>query len=92
MSLEEKYASLKIKLEESSSWPSEYIFKFILKSAETEKQKQVRALFNQNVSLAFKSSSKGNYLSVTIKASMESPEHVIEIYRQASRIKDLIVF
>ncbi len=91
MSLKAKYESLKIQLEESSKWPSEYIFKFILKSDEKEKQMQVRGLFNQNVSLSFKSSSKGKYLSVTIKAIMESPDHVIGIYQEAGKIKDLIV-
>ena len=92
MSLKAKYESLKVQLEESSDWPSDYVFKFILKSAEKEKQMQVRRLFDQNVSLAFKSSSKGTYLSVTIKAHMQSPEHVIEIYKEAGKINDLIVF
>lgn len=92
MGLEEKYESLKAKLEESSSWPSEYVFKFILKSSAKEKQQQVRAIFKQNVSLSFKSSSKGNYLSVTIKAKMQDPEAVIDVYREASKIKELIVF
>lgn len=92
MSLKAKYESLKLQLEESSEWPSEYVFKFILKSAEKEKQMKVRQLFKQNVSLSFKSSSKGKYISVTIKATMESPDHVIEIYKEASKIKELIVF
>lgn len=92
MSLKASYESLKVKLEESSDWPADYVFKFILKSAEKEKQMQVRQLFSQNVSLAFKSSSKGNYLSVTIKAHMESPDHIIEIYKEAAKIEDLIVF
>ena len=92
MSLEANYESLKAKLEESSDWPSEYVFKFILKSADKEKQLQVRKLFKQNVSLSFKSSSKGNYLSVTIKANMDDPDHVISVYQEASKIKELIVF
>ncbi|QNL21920.1 DUF493 domain-containing protein [Hyphobacterium sp. CCMP332] len=92
MSLKAKYESLKIQLEESYEWPSEYIFKFILKSGAKEKQLKVRELFEQNVSLSFKSSSKGTYISVTIKATMQSPEHVIDIYKEASKIKELIVF
>ncbi len=92
MSLKASYESLKIKLEESTEWPSEYIFKFILKTNAKEKQLQVRELFDQNVSLSFKSSSKGNYISVTIKAVMRDPDHVIKVYQEASKIKELIVF
>jgi hypothetical protein len=92
MSLDTKYNSLKQKLEESSEWPAEYVFKFILKSAEKEKQLQVRKLFDQNVSLSFKSSSKGKYISVTIKAVMADPESIINTYKEAGKIKDLIVF
>lgn len=89
---EDKYESLKMQLEESMTWPSEYLFKFILKSNAKEKQLQVRQLFKQNVSLEFKSSSKGNYLSVSIKAQMKDPEEVVSIYKEASKIKELIVF
>jgi putative lipoic acid-binding regulatory protein len=92
MSLDIKYSSLKKKLEESGEWPAEYVFKFILKSAEKEKQIQVRQLFNQNVSLSFKSSSKGKYISVTIKAVMADPDSIINTYKEAGKIKDLIVF
>jgi hypothetical protein len=86
----DKYHSFREKLKKSAEWPADYVFKFILKSAEKDKQQHLRSLFKKNVSLAFKSSSKGKYISVTIKALMESPNEIISIYENAGEIEGLI--
>ena len=87
---EDPFASLLAKLEESGPWPMNYLFKFILKSGEKEKQKELRSFFKGNVSLALKESSGGKYLSVSVTAKMDSPQAVIEVYRKASEIEGLI--
>lgn len=76
---EEFYAKLKEQLEESTSWPSIYLYKFIVKSAEDEAK--ISAIFDgMGAVIETKDSSKGTYTSVSIKVKMKSPESVIDKY------------
>lgn len=73
-------------LEEEYEWPTEYHFKFVVSY---DKVSEVEALF-PNVKAELKASSKGNYVSVNVKMTLESADVVVAIYQQASQIKGLI--
>lgn len=76
----------KQKLDEQYSWPSLYMFKFIVpKGRETE----VMDLFPYN-ELSTKSSKNGNYISVTAKVMMGSSDDIIKIYEEAYKIEGVI--
>ncbi|MBM3417740.1 MAG: DUF493 domain-containing protein [Bacteroidetes bacterium] len=70
-------------------WPNLYLFKFIVPN-EIEKIAKVSSLFNENCDLSMHSSSKGNYLSITVKEVMMSAEDIIDIYKKAAEIKGVI--
>ena len=75
------YIRLEKQLLESSSWPSIYKYKFILKSDKNSID-QLKSIFidiNANISSKFSSSNK--FTSITITASMKSPSFVIEKYK-----------
>ena len=74
------------KLDDQFSWPSLYMFKFIVPSG---KENEVGALFPKNESI-HKPSKKGNYISVTTKVMMPSSDEVIRIYKEATGIEGLI--
>jgi putative lipoic acid-binding regulatory protein len=84
----EKYSTreFKEKLEEAHKFPTLYMFKFIVPDA---KKEEVKALFPRN-EVNFKPSSKGTYVSITVKAMMASSDAVIEIYKQASQIEGIL--
>ena len=83
---DQKLAKLKELLESEHDWPSEYQFKFIVPANSVGK---VEALFpNNNCDL--KSSQGGKYISVTVDVHLDSADHVIAIYQQASNIKGLM--
>ena len=87
---EEKYAKLKLQLEEGFDWPTLYMFKFII-PADNEKLGKVQNLFNSKEStVEVRESSKGNYLSVTAKELMMSPDRIIERYLEAESIGGVI--
>ncbi len=87
---EEKYQALETALKESLSWPSVYMFKFII-PADNRTLAQVENLFNSKESeINVRESRKGNFLSITVKEMMMSPEKVIERYRMAEGIKGLM--
>jgi len=79
---EEFYEKLKDRLYKTSSWPSEYLYKFIIK---TDKRNLViiEDLFN-NVGAVIntKESKNGKYTSISINLLMSSPEAVIEKYKE----------
>ena len=87
----ENFDNLKSMLEEEKDWPLEYLFKFILKSGRKEDLHKIRSFFKNNVDIGLRESSKGNYQSVSIKAMMDSPDEIIEVYKKASEIDGLMV-
>lgn len=89
-SREEKYEKLKIQLEEGFEWPSLYMFKFII-PADNEKLAQVESLFDsEEAQINIRQSSKGNFISVTVKEMMMSPQRVIDRYVESEAVEGLI--
>jgi len=70
-------------------WPSIYLFKFIVPN-DNEKMAQVSALFDENATISYHTSSKGNYVSVSVKEVMLTGDSVIEIYEKAIKIEGII--
>lgn len=86
----ERYEKLKAQLEEGFEWPTVYMFKFIV-PADNEKQAKVEGLFNtKEAQVSTLQSRKGNYVSITAKEMMMSPERVIDRYLEAEKIEGLI--
>ncbi len=86
---EDPYSGLNEKLK-ALSWPSVYMFKFIV-PADNQKLAQVENLFHAHeAQIEIRSSSKGNYISITARELMISAESVIERYKEAAAIEGLI--
>lgn len=87
---QEFYERLRSQLEEDTQWPSLYLYKFIV-PAELEKIAEVRAVFDgSDAEIATRDSKKGNYTSVSVKVTMDSPEEVIEKYLEVSKVEGVI--
>jgi len=88
---EEFYTKLKSQLYDTSSWPTEYLYKFIVKS-ELDKVAEVQALFNNiGAVIRTKESKNGNYTSISISVKMKDPEQVIEKYKEvAEKVEGVI--
>ena len=88
---EDFYKKLKVQLEETTKWPSEYLYKFIVKS-EAKKIKEIEVLFD-NTGAVIKTieSKNGKYTSVSINVVMPDPDAVIAKYIEvADNVKDVI--
>lgn len=73
-------------LDEQTDWPTMYTFKFIAPRPELGALKD---LFGDHP-VKVRTSSKGNYVSVTAQIEMSSSEEVLEIYSAAYEIEDVI--
>ena len=86
---EDKFRELRNKLDETQSYPSVYMFKFIM-DADNRKIAMVENLFSENAEIRTKESGKGNYISITVQEVMMSTDEIIKIYERASEIKGVM--
>ncbi len=88
---DEFYEKLKSQLYDTSLWPTEYLYKFIVKSEGTG-VKGIEGLFdNMGAVINTNTSRNGKYTSVSIHVRMKSPEAVIAIYKEvAEKIEGVI--
>jgi len=86
------YNNLNLLLEETSQWPSEYIFKFIIKHDKV-KMKIIESIFdNTGAIIKKKHSSNNNYISISVNVIMSNPKDVIEKYKEVSKkVNDVIL-
>lgn len=83
------FETLRERLEELT-YPSVYMFKFIVKS-ELQKIAQIEGLFDpEKAEIIRKESSKGAFISITVKEVMLGTDEIIAIYQKASEINGVI--
>lgn len=84
------YNRLREQLENDTTWPTDYLFKFIV-PASLEKIAEIGAVFDSmGAQIQTRDSSKGTYTSISVKVHLESPDVVIEKYLQVSKVEGVI--
>ncbi|MEM8939872.1 MAG: DUF493 family protein [Bacteroidota bacterium] len=87
---DEFYGRLKEQLLDNTTWPSSYLYKFIVPTDE-EKIEQINAIFdNTGAVIESKKSKKGTYTSISITVHMEDPDAVISKYKEVSTVEGVI--
>ncbi len=88
---DEFYKKLKTQLSETTAWPSEYLYKFIVIS-DKDKILQIEHIFdNTGAVINTKESKKGKYTSVSVNVIMKDPDAVIEKYREVTNNVDGVI-
>ncbi len=81
---EDFYRKLLGQLHDTSTWPSEYLYKFIVPT-DLDKINHIQNVFNNmGAVISTKESRSGNYTSISINVKMKSPEMVIEKYKEVT--------
>lgn len=84
------YDRLKAELLKSTTWPSDYLYKFIIPS-DPEKIDQIGAIFNNTGAvIESKQSRNGKYTSLSVTVNLKDPDEVIAKYREVGRIEGVI--
>ncbi len=87
---DEFYERLKEQLLENTSWPSTYLYKFIVPTDE-ERIAQIHDIFdNTGAVIESKKSKKGTYTSLSITVHLESPDEVIIKYKEVAVVEGVI--
>lgn len=82
----ERLWKLKLVLDETVEFPTEYLFKFIVPISEV-----AHILYHlQGFEVTERPSSNGNYISISAKKIFNGSDEIIKVYRSVSTIKGLI--
>lgn len=86
----EFYTKLKTQLDDTTTYPADYLYKFIV-PADANQVAEVAALFNNTGAvITTKKSKTGKYCSVSIVLKVTASDEVIKYYRKAEKIKGII--
>jgi hypothetical protein len=86
----EFYNRLKEELNNTSEWPGDYLFKFIVPT-DSKKIEEIENTFdNMGAVIKTHQSKTAKYTSISINVTMESPESVVEKYIDVSTVEGII--
>jgi len=86
------YKNLRKLLDDTSSWPSEYVYKFIYKSNSKNIEILKNIFRDSNADFKIKKSKNDKYTSVSIKLMAVNPDLIIDNYKKvAEKIENVIL-
>ena len=86
----EFYKRLKEQLAETTAWPSDYLYKFIVLT-DSDNIAQIHKIFDYSGAvITSKKSKKGKYTSVSITVNLKNPTVVIEKYKEVGALEGVI--
>lgn len=86
---EEELQKFKEKIVETTTFPSVYMFKFIVPS-ENRSIALVENLFDAGTDIHTKESGSGKYTSITGMQVVVNVDEIMEVYKKASQIKGIM--
>lgn len=87
---EDFYIKLKGQLEDTTQFPADYMYKFIV-PADGNQQKEVEEVFdNKGAVIKTKKSKTGKYISVSIVLKLNSADEVIAYYKKVEKVEGII--
>ncbi|WP_026778198.1 DUF493 family protein [Polaribacter sp. Hel_I_88] len=86
----EFYTKLKGQLEDTTDFPADYMYKFIVPT-DGNQLAEVESLFdNKGAVITTKNSKTGKYVSITIVLKLNSADEIISYYTKVEKIKGII--
>jgi putative lipoic acid-binding regulatory protein len=87
---DEFYSKLKVQLDDTTNFPADYLYKFIVPSLENQVAEVKNIFDNTGAVIKTKKSKTGKYVSVSIILKLKTSEEVIVYYKKAAKIKGII--
>lgn len=88
---EDFYVKFKERLEDTTSFPSDYTYKFIFPTGE-EKMNAIKAVFkNASPTFDYKASKNRKYTSISVQTYVLDADQVIQFYQEVAKIKEVIM-
>jgi putative lipoic acid-binding regulatory protein len=87
---DEFYSKLKVQLDDTTNFPADYLYKFIVPTLENQVAEVKNIFDNTGAVIKTKKSKTGKYVSVSIILKLKTSEEVIVYYKKAAKIKGII--
>jgi putative lipoic acid-binding regulatory protein len=84
------YSKLKGQLEDTTKFPADYMYKFIVPSDENQLEEVQNVFDNTGAVITTKNSKTGKYISITSVLKLKSADDVIMYYKKVEKIKGII--
>ncbi|MEN8703574.1 MAG: DUF493 family protein [Polaribacter sp.] len=84
------YAKLKNQLEDTTNFPSDYMYKFIVPTNGGQQQEVENVFENQGAVFKTKKSKTGKYISISIVLKLNSSDEVISYYEKVEKVEGII--
>jgi|TARA_B110000240_G_C13078499_1_gene274800 putative lipoic acid-binding regulatory protein len=84
------YAKLKVQLDDTTDFPADYLYKFIVPTSENQVVAVEHIFDNSGAVIKKKNSKTGKYVSVSIMLKLNSSDEIIAYYEKAGKIKGII--
>jgi len=84
-----KYGKLMELLVRDFTWPTDYMFKFIV-PFEAENLTLLKSFFSKEAKIDHKESKSGKYISFSAVQKFDDPMDIIDIYKKAEAIKKIV--
>ncbi|QTE22858.1 DUF493 family protein [Polaribacter cellanae] len=86
----EFYSKLKVQLDDTTSFPADYLYKFIVPTTKNQVTEVEDIFDNRGAVITTKKSKTGKYVSVSIILKIENSDEVISFYKKAEKIEGII--
>ena len=87
---QEFYNRLQVELDNSNTWPAEYLFKFIVPSIENNVEFVENAFNCMGAVIKTTKSKTGKYTSISVDVTVENSNEIIQKYKEVSVIKGIV--
>ena len=84
------YSKLKIQLDDTTDFPADYLYKFIVPASDNQVAEVESVFNNTGAVINTKNSKTGKYVSVSIILKLNSSDEIITYYRKVEKIKGII--
>ena len=84
------YKKLKSQLDETTKFPSDYLYKFIVPTSGNQEKEICEIFDNGWAVITTKKSKTGKYVSLSILMKLKSSEAVIAYYKKVEKIEGII--
>ncbi|WP_296636616.1 DUF493 family protein [Polaribacter sp.] len=84
------YAKLKNQLEDTTNFPSDYMYKFIVPTNGGQQEEVENVFENKGAVIKTKKSKTGKYISISIVLKLNSSDEVISYYEKVEKVEGII--
>ncbi|MCV9929032.1 DUF493 family protein [Flavobacterium sp. LS1R49] len=86
----EFYERLKVELDNSNTWPAEYLYKFIVPTVGDNVERVEKAFDCMGAVIKTTKSKTGKFTSISVDVTMKSSDEVISKYLEVSTIEGIV--